>query len=79
VASGKKKVFAQRCQRDSLLRLRATRHAGFARNDDAFWTGYELFGADGEDLLALDFDFYAEGRANVAALHDGAANPNVPG
>jgi hypothetical protein len=39
----------------------------------------ELFRADREDLLALDFDFYAERRANVAALHDGAANPNVPG
>jgi hypothetical protein len=39
----------------------------------------DLFGADGEDLFALDLDFYTERRANVAALHDGATNPNVPG
>ena len=38
-----------------------------------------LFGADGEDLLALDLDFDAEGRANVAALDDGAAHPDVAG
>jgi len=39
----------------------------------------ELFGADGEDLLALDFDFDAKGRADVAALDDGAAHPDIAG
>ncbi len=43
------------------------------------WAGRGLFGADGKDLLALDFDFDAEGRADVAALDDGAANPDVVG
>ena len=38
-----------------------------------------LFGADGEDLLALDFDFDAEGRTDVAALNDGAAHPDIAG
>ena len=41
--------------------------------------GGELFGADGEDLFGLDFDFDAEGRADVAALDNGAANPDVVG
>jgi hypothetical protein len=39
----------------------------------------ESFGAHGEDLLALNFDFDAEGWANVAALDDAAAHPDVPG
>jgi|SRR5271157_348035 len=39
----------------------------------------ELFGADGEDLFALDLEFDAEGRADVAALNDGAANPDIAG
>ena len=38
-----------------------------------------LFAADGEDLLALDFDFDAEGGANVAALDNAAAHPDVAG
>jgi hypothetical protein len=38
-----------------------------------------LLGADGEDLFILDFYFYAEGRANVAALHDGPGDPDVSG
>ena len=41
------------------------------------WDETRLFGADGEDLFALDFDFDAEGRANVGALDNGAANPDV--
>ncbi|SRR6266849_875566 len=36
-----------------------------------------LFGADGEDLLALDFDFDAERGANVAALYNATAHPDV--
>ena len=36
-----------------------------------------LLGADGLDLLALNADFDAEGRAEVAALHDGTADPHV--
>ena len=36
-----------------------------------------LFGTDGEDLFGLNLDFDAEGRANVAALDDGTANPDV--
>jgi hypothetical protein len=36
-----------------------------------------LFGTDGEDLLALDFDFDSQGRADVTALDDGAAHPDV--
>ena len=39
----------------------------------------ELLCADGEDLLAVNLDFDAERGANVAALHDGAANPDVAG
>ena len=39
----------------------------------------ELLGADGLDLFVLDFDFDAEGRANIAALDDGAANPDIAG
>jgi hypothetical protein len=38
-----------------------------------------LFGAHGENLLALDFDFNAEGWADVAALDDCAAHPDVAG
>lgn len=37
----------------------------------------ELLRADGQDLLALDFDFDSVGRANVAALDYGAAHPDV--
>src|SRR5690242_6726757 len=43
------------------------------------WFGVGLLRADGEDLLALDFDFDAEGWADVAALNDGAAHPDVAG
>ena len=39
----------------------------------------ELFRADGEDLFALDLELNAKGRANVAALDDAAANPDVAG
>ena len=39
--------------------------------------GGRLFGADGEDLLVLNFDFNAEGRANVAALNHSTADPDV--
>jgi hypothetical protein len=39
----------------------------------------ELFGADGQDFGAADFDFDAEGRTNIAALHDGATNPDIAG
>lgn len=42
-------------------------------------TASKLFRSDGEDLLGLDFDFDAEGRADVAALDDGAAHPDVAG
>jgi hypothetical protein len=38
-----------------------------------------LFGAEGEDLFALNFNFDAERRANVTALHDSAANPDATG
>jgi hypothetical protein len=38
-----------------------------------------LFGADGEDLFVPDLYLYAEGRANVAALDDGAGDPDVAG
>ena len=38
-----------------------------------------LFRADGLDFFALDADFYAERGADVGALHDGAANPDVAG
>jgi len=38
-----------------------------------------LFHADGEDVFALDFELDAEGRAEVGALGDGAANPDVAG
>src|SRR5271170_2687956 len=38
-----------------------------------------LFGADGQDVFAANLDFDAEGRANVAALHDGATNPDIAG
>lgn len=40
------------------------------------WT---LFGADGEDLFVVDLNLDAEGRANVAALNDGATNPDIAG
>src|ERR1700676_2382447 len=39
----------------------------------------ELFGADRQDLLALDFDFHAERWANVAALDYGPSHPDVAG
>ena len=39
----------------------------------------ELFRADRQDLLALDFDFHAEWRANVAALDYGSSHPDVAG
>ena len=35
------------------------------------------FGADSEDLFTLNLEFYAEGRANVATLNDGAANQDI--
>ena len=38
-----------------------------------------LFGAGGQDVFALDLDFHADGRANIAALDDGAANPEIAG
>src|ERR1700757_2012326 len=38
-----------------------------------------LFGADGEDLLAVDFDFDAKRGADVAALDNAAAHPDVAG
>ena len=38
-----------------------------------------LFGAEGQDLVVVDLDFDAEGRANVAALHDGATDPDIAG
>ena len=38
-----------------------------------------LFGADGEDLFALNLEFDAEGRADVAALNDGPANQDIAG
>jgi hypothetical protein len=42
------------------------------------WRCY-LFGADGENLFALDFYFDAEGRTDVGALNDGALDPDVAG
>jgi hypothetical protein len=36
-----------------------------------------LLRADSEDLFVLDFNFDAEGRANITALDDGAADPDV--
>src|SRR6266404_670589 len=39
----------------------------------------ELFRTHGEDWFALDFDFDAEGRADVAALNNAAAHPDVSG
>jgi hypothetical protein len=39
----------------------------------------ELFGTNGEDLFALNLEFDAERRADVAALNDGAANPDIAG
>src|SRR5579863_6865575 len=39
----------------------------------------ELFGAGGEDVFALDLDFYADGGTDVATLDDGAANPEIAG
>lgn len=39
----------------------------------------KLFGAESEDLLVVDLNFYAEGRAHIAALDDGATNPDVAG
>lgn len=38
-----------------------------------------LLGADREDLFALNLDFNAERGTNVAALNNGATNPNVAG
>src|SRR5882724_3895986 len=37
------------------------------------------FRPDGEDLLALDFDFDAEGWADIAALNDSSAHPDIAG
>ena len=37
------------------------------------------FGADGQDLFVLDSNFDAEGRANIAALDDGPADPDIAG
>ena len=37
------------------------------------------FGADGQDLFVLDPNFDAEGRANIAALDDGTADPDIAG
>ena len=53
--------------------------SGCVAQRDALGKCGELLGANGEDLLALYLDFDAEGRANVAALDDGAANPDVAG
>ncbi len=39
----------------------------------------ELLGADGEDLFAVNLEFDAEGRADVAALNDGPANQDIAG
>lgn len=41
--------------------------------------GAGLFGADGENLLVLDFQFDGQGRTNVAALNHGPADPDVAG
>lgn len=39
----------------------------------------ESFAADGQDLPALDSDFNAERRANIAALNDAATHPDIAG
>src|SRR6266403_5807963 len=51
----------------------ACRESNLAKSRD------RLFGAHGENLLPLDFDFDAEGRADIASLDYAAAHPDVAG
>lgn len=39
----------------------------------------KLLHADGEDVFALDLEFDAEGRAEIGALSEGAADPDFAG
>ena len=55
------------------------RRAVAGRSDENKIREAGLFGADGQDVFALDLDFHADGRANVAALDDGATNPEIAG
>jgi hypothetical protein len=58
---------------------RPTRDTGTWRTPQESRIRAGLFGAGGQDVFALDLDFHADGRANIAALDDGAANPEIAG